>query len=110
MKPKFKIGPAKTRDGREARIYALDGVNGEIHAAALSLDCGWQVFAYCPDGRLSQYSESDPEDLLPNVEPEVFEFECSWVPYGSEGAAPDWTPPEKYLIGKRTKVRIEVLE
>lgn len=113
MKPKFKIGPAKTRDGREARIYALDGNHSTAIHGAVKIDLAWVLFAWCPDGSVFAF-ETSGTDLMPNVEPEVLEFECTW---GDDGGKSMIAPIEynlgavlKPLIGKRTKIRIEVLE
>lgn len=67
---RFQVGPARLRNGREARIYALDG--GEtrpIHGAHL-LDGEWLVQAWRADGRCSDYAECGL-DLLPNATPFV---------------------------------------
>lgn len=115
MKPKFKIGPAKTRDGREARIYALDGdYRTPIHGAFKQYSawglCNWtqEGSFYVADGT----ADSD-RDLMPNVEPEVYEFECEWSGGSGKALYPIFigqSVPQRCLVGKRTKVRIEVLE
>ena len=53
----------KTRDGRDARIYAIDG-NPEypVHGAILS-DSGWNGATWCTEGRwLSSFNS--PNDLV----------------------------------------------
>lgn len=109
MKPKFKIGPAKTRDGREARIYALDGNHDTTIHGAVKIDRAWVLFTWCPDGSVSAFDTSGL-DLMPNSWPETLEFECNWLRCSHGAVVPTFGPSLKDLIGKRTKVRIEVLD
>ena len=55
----------RTRDGREARVYAVDG-GGKfpIHGAVLLLD-GWIALAWQLDGRYSYDEETARLDLMP---------------------------------------------
>jgi hypothetical protein len=63
--PTWPIGPARTRDGREARIYATDGMgNVPIHGAILYSNGGWGSFAWGADGRRHTNTE-DGYDLIP---------------------------------------------
>jgi hypothetical protein len=54
----------------------------------------------------------DPEDWEIYEEPEVYEVECEWEPYGgyalplNVGKCFHWAK----LVGKRTKLRIEVIK
>lgn len=63
--PTWPIGPARTRDGREARIYATDG-GGDfpIHGASLN-DGQWSAECWMRDGRLLGRSVKSEGDLLP---------------------------------------------
>jgi len=62
-KKTWSIGPARTRDGREARIYATDG-GGDfpIHGASLN-DGQWSAECWMRDGRL--LGRSTEGDLIP---------------------------------------------
>lgn len=61
----WKPGPAKTRDGREARIYAVDGGRDKnlIHGAILTGDV-WLSQTWYSDGRMIKREEC-LEDLIP---------------------------------------------
>ena len=61
----WKPGPARTRDGREARIYAVDGGSDKhlIHGALL-IRGAWLSQTWYSDGRMVK-SKDCPEDLLP---------------------------------------------
>ncbi len=69
----FKVGePYLTRDGREVRIYALDGANAHPHTAApihgairSSLSGGWSVVAWSKDGCWGGYGGEHPADIMP---------------------------------------------
>jgi hypothetical protein len=63
--PTWPIGPARTRDGREARIYATDGEGDfPIHGATLNSG-GWCADCWMIDGRVLGRSVTSPGDLLP---------------------------------------------
>ncbi len=63
--PTWPIGPAKTRDGREARIYATDGEGDfPIHGATLNSG-GWCADCWMIDGHVLGRSVTSPGDLLP---------------------------------------------
>ena len=55
----------RTRDGREVRIYATDGVNGAIHGAVLNI-VGWQTLWWTSDGK---YHCGDSDHDLIEVRP-----------------------------------------
>ena len=61
----FKPGDeCMTRDGRKARIYAVDGSEGyPIHGAVRYMD-GWINRSWKDDGRFYGHSKSE-EDLMP---------------------------------------------
>lgn len=52
----------KTRDGREARVYAVDGEDWSIHGAVI-WGGGWRIQSWMSDG-CSSYTES-ADDLMP---------------------------------------------
>ena len=61
----WKPGPARTRDGREARIYALDGgTNRNIIHGAIFSKGAWISQTWDSAGRMVK-SHLCPEDLLP---------------------------------------------
>ena len=47
----------RTRDGREVRIYATDGVNGRVHGA-IKLKRGWTIQSWENDGKWMPKDES----------------------------------------------------
>jgi hypothetical protein len=52
----------KTRDGREVRIYAVDGCGSvPVHGAILNT-YGWEPYQWINDGR--SYLQDGPEDLI----------------------------------------------
>jgi len=55
----------RTRDDREVRIYATDGVNGAIHGAVLNI-VGWQTLWWTSDGK---YHCGDSDHDLIEVRP-----------------------------------------
>ena len=61
----WEPGPAKTRDGREARIYAVDGGPDKdwIHGAVFD-GLAWGQRTWYSDGRDTRHGPS-PFDLLP---------------------------------------------
>jgi hypothetical protein len=62
----FKPGETyKTRDGREARVYAVDGGrNQNIIHGALLMDGAWLSQTWSSDGRMIK-GNLCPEDLMP---------------------------------------------
>lgn len=96
MTPKFKPGPAKTRDGRDAVIY-------EIAEDRMYVRIDKSPHALCLDGRW-YLTQEFPGDLLPNVEPFRFEARVEWARWDGavifplcKGGAHSWSD----LIGKR---------
>lgn len=71
----WPIGPARTRDGREARIYATDGsseypIHGAVMRTPDDLDgdgeeSGWSVVSWASDGSYIARSPGEGIDLLP---------------------------------------------
>lgn len=62
--PTWPIGPARTRDGREARIYATDGGGSfPIHGAVAERD-GWTGCVWRSTGHYGT-AHAHPADLLP---------------------------------------------
>ena len=66
----------KTRDGREVRIYATDGLNGHrVHGAIRHPEYGWEHRAWFKDGRMhgtNQMSDSDLIEVKPRIKREVW--------------------------------------
>ena len=64
MSYEFQSGEYKTRDGREARIYAIDGRGGyPLHGAVLDSG-GWNAATWDRAGRLIDNEKNDL-DLMP---------------------------------------------
>ena len=64
----------RTRDGREVRIYAVDGLNGcRVHGAIRHTEYGWEHRAWFTDGRMYSYpSDSDLIEVRPRIKREVW--------------------------------------
>jgi hypothetical protein len=67
----FKVGATKTRDGRDAIIYALNGPGETPLVAAVAREIGthirYDVDFFYADGRIAEHGNSDM-DLMPNAE------------------------------------------
>lgn len=95
----YRIGPAKTRDGRDAVIYAIyPGQKYPIHGA-IRRGPAWVSTSWFSDGRYS--IGADPEDgsnLLPNAIPAPATV-ARWLPLDGSLAVSDterkgWTRVE----------------
>ena len=64
----------RTRDGREVRIYAVDGLNGKrVHGAIRHPECGWEHRAWFADGKMYSYpGDSDLIEVKPRIKREVW--------------------------------------
>lgn len=64
----------RTRDGREVRIYAVDGLgNREVHGAIYTPKDGWEHRAWFPDGMMYTYpSGADLVEVRPRIKREVW--------------------------------------
>jgi hypothetical protein len=63
----------KTRDGREVRIYAVDGSGSVPVHGAIKNTYGWEPYQWIKDGR--SYLKDGPEDLIevkPRIQREVW--------------------------------------
>lgn len=113
---KFKGGPTKTRDGRDAIIHAVDGprISYPIVCSYKSgpLSDHWNEQSVDKNGYFNLEVGDCFNDLLPNVEPEKYEFECEWTSYnGCPAIHPKFLGKAKEaFIGKRTKVTVMVIE
>jgi hypothetical protein len=58
----------KTRDGREVRIYAVDGSGSVPVHGAIKNTYGWDPYQWIKDGR--SYLKDGPEDLV-EVKPRI---------------------------------------
>jgi hypothetical protein len=65
----------KTRDGREVRIYAVDGAEMlTVHGAIKLDDAGWELVAWRSDGRIGSWQETDSDliEVKPRIQREVW--------------------------------------
>ena len=63
----------RTRDGREVRIYAVDGSGSVPIHGAIKNSYGWEPYQWIKDGR--SYLTNGPEDLIevrPRIKREVW--------------------------------------
>lgn len=73
----------RTRDGREARVYAVDGGgNWPVHGAIRGRDGVWSAEAWTKDGWCSVWDEVSDCDLLPPTPPapvdEASRYAAAW--------------------------------
>ena len=64
----------RTRDGREVRIYAVDGLGGHrVHGAIYTPKDGWEHRAWFPDGMMYTYpSGADLIEVRPRIKREFW--------------------------------------
>lgn len=64
----------RTRDGREVRIYAVDGHPELTVHGAVKLEDGWEVCGWRSDGRLGGYTKTDSDlvEVRPRIKREVW--------------------------------------
>ena len=73
---KFKLGPGKTRDGRECVALEIsDKIYGKIlrRGATAWASCDWSL-----EGEYDSVVTGGPADFMPNVEPFRFEAHVNW--------------------------------
>ena len=64
----------RTRDGREVRIYAVDGRPGLTVHGAIKRGDGWEVCGWRSDGRLGVYTTTDSDlvEVRPRIKREMW--------------------------------------
>ena len=83
----------RTRDGREVRIYSVDGGGHyPVHAATKSGD-GWSVSKWASDGRYNTSVAESPSDLI-EVKPRI-RME-RWVNVYPNAKASEWVVSYPY--------------
>jgi hypothetical protein len=82
----------RTRDGREVRIYAVDGGNGfhPIHGAILQPNGGWEVVVWNRDGTPT-HCHMSPEMNLIEVKPKI--TRTYWLVHCVDGGLLGYTFP-----------------
>ena len=70
---KLEVGKSyNTRDGRQVRIYAVDGAGDEaIHGAVWSNLGTWRSTTWCADGSYFEYGSHDWDIVIPRNETET---------------------------------------
>jgi hypothetical protein len=99
----------RTRDGREVRIYATDGVNGNrVHGAVYHQKAGWEHRAWFPDGRHGA-CDAHPLDLIevrPRIQREVwvnvFPESVSWALFASKELADKYAHDDRIACVRLT--------
>lgn len=73
----------RTRDGREVRIYATDGGDGNVVHGAIKTEGLWVVTAWPGNGAISNFTKSglDLIEVRPRIQREV------WVNVYQQGAS-----------------------
>jgi hypothetical protein len=105
---KFKVGPAKTRDGKDVVIYTVDGfvpgypIEGHLKDSDGIYTCKWSS-----QGRLIANSSTDFDaNLLPNNLPEFVEFETV---FGTSDILIVSQETVKKFKDQRVRIRIEAV-
>lgn len=82
----------RTRDGRKARIYAVDGDGtSEIHGAILHDDGQWHMASWCVDGMWLDDGSTNTSDLVsewidkPEVDWSAMPRWAEWVAMDEDG-------------------------
>ena len=64
---KFEAGKEyKTRDGSQARVYAVDGLGSLVIHGAVKEGSAWDIMAWTEIGRHTGYGDFHGLDLMPN--------------------------------------------
>lgn len=114
MKPKFKLGPCKTRDGKEAFIFEI---NEKTIFGKATIYSRWESEHWDCNGAYANGGIS-MQDLIPNNEPESVEFETT-VRSERCGSSKSyqciWFDPMPHsyferFINKRAIVKVTVIE
>ena len=67
-----------TRDGREVRIYAIDGCSFRPIHAAIKKDSGWESADWCRDGTFTDLDRGHDYDLI-EVKPRIKVRLKGWI-------------------------------
>ena len=99
----------RTRDGREVRIYAVDGGGERPVHGAINLDGEWECLVWRMDGRLGEYIETDTDliEVKPRIKREVWvNVYPAWlhsdVVYQSKSAADEGAAGDRIACVKLT--------
>lgn len=113
MNKQFKPGPAKLRNGLDARIY--EQADGRIFGRFIYDDGNSHGHTWTENGRYFRDRDGDL-DLMPNVEPVKVVFEDAYwdrMPERYAGHFMSLVVPFRELVqfeGKRTRVEVTVLD
>jgi hypothetical protein len=83
--PTWPIGPARTRGGREAKIYEV--YRDYIHGAMLCDDGEWIQMTWYLNGSTTRFIEKDTDLLPPKLTRDEAIAECYVVAYGVSGSS-----------------------
>ena len=102
---KIEVGKSyKTRNGREVRIYTLDGIGLQaIHGAIFEGTIGWYSYSWDSDG---SYLGCEPSDCDIVIKPLRFEGVDKVQSFGGHSIL--FVPDE--FAGKEVKYTLEVLD
>ena len=105
----WKPGPARTRDGREARIYAVDGGRDKnlIHGAILTGDV-WLSQTWYSDGRMIKREECLEDLIPPKLSRDEVASQCKDIYYGT-GRAVTGIAPMRAALDHYDQLRREGL-
>lgn len=106
----YRVGPAKTRDGRDAVIYAIHpGQTYPIHGALCKDDMDWVLVSWTYDGKYTRFVEPEYDgNLLPNYLPTIV---ARWLPPDGSLAVSDteregWTRVEVPMQPMQESVKL----
>jgi len=104
---KIEVGKAyKTRDGREVRIYAVDGLGADaIHGALLAGERYWIPYSWDEGGSFLGSEPCDADIVIP---PLKYEGEATVMGFGDGINSTIFVPSE--FSGLKVKFTLEVLE
>lgn len=98
----------RTRDGRDVRIYAVDGGGERPVHGAINLDGEWECLVWRMDGRLGEYMETDTDliEVRPRIQRTVWVnvYPCS----ASGGYAEKATADNNAGYDRIACVRVEI--
>ena len=104
---KIEVGKSyKTRDGREVRIYAVDGSNGQpVHGAVLNESRQWDCHTWDLQGQFLKGEASIFDVIIP---PLKYEGEATVVGFGDGINSTIFVPSE--FEGLKVKFTLEEKE
>ena len=103
----------KTRDGREVRIYAIDGIGKFPIHGAIKDNKGWEHNLWKKDGSFNGHLNESPSDLI-EIVPKVKVWVEYWLDERGSFKVSKYYSKEEYLSQKAgsplTHLQLDVFE